>query len=139
MTAPETTHPTPNRHTLPYATAAGPCSQGGWQGDDRQEMDNGDGERTIGDQGRGEQCQHYNQHPAPLTDDPAPATSPASHCSQGGLRVLAGDDERPTPTLTADPTGNGDEPHKDQDHTTTSTDTPPTTMNGASTSTSTQQ
>jgi hypothetical protein len=30
----------------------------------------------------------------PMTgDDPAPAPSPASHCSWGGSRVLAADDE----------------------------------------------
>jgi hypothetical protein len=60
---PMTTHPTPDHHTAPYATAASPCSQGGWQGDnDWQETDNGGadwgvaanngngGRRMIGDQ-----------------------------------------------------------------------------------------
>lgn len=37
MMVPRQHIPTPN----PYATAARPCSQGGWQGDDRQEADNG--------------------------------------------------------------------------------------------------
>ena len=29
-----------------------------------------------------------------MTDDPAPAPSPVSHCSQGGSRVLAADDDK---------------------------------------------
>jgi hypothetical protein len=87
-------HPMPNRRTPSYATSVGPCSQGGWQGDDKQETDNGDGEWMIGDQGWGKQCQHYDQHPTLPTDDPAPATSPASHCLQGGLWVLAGDSKQ---------------------------------------------
>jgi hypothetical protein len=55
----------------------------------------------------------------PPTDDPVPATSPASSCSQVTTNGT-------TPTPKADPTGSDDEPRKDQDqdHTTTSTPDP---------------
>jgi hypothetical protein len=53
-TAPKTTHTTPNCCTPPFATAASPCSQGGWQGNDRQETDNGDGEQQTTGRGTGD-------------------------------------------------------------------------------------
>jgi hypothetical protein len=69
--------------------------QRGWgTTDDRDDEPQAWGRRTTGDQGRSEQRQHHNHHPTLPTDDPAPATNPASNCSQGGLRVLAGGDDR---------------------------------------------
>jgi hypothetical protein len=87
---------TPNCCTPPFATAASPCLQGGWQGNDRQETDNGDGEQQTTGRAMGDdepQKTRDEANNASITTTPTPNRRPSTRyqpCEQ----LLAGDDER---------------------------------------------